>query len=279
VPSLDTYTSVFNDANRVAQHDCNINKGRKDIGTFTRTYTHTRARQSSSEVIPPRALLFPRQLVRFKFGLQVGEIEREIKQTRNERIERGEFRSRARLNTARHRARVRAAQCFRRTKARDEESERPIRGGAPRRGFRIADFNPCNPFRRHPSFKRARTKAALRVTDRDDAATALSALFAFIPRLLAGGSRRPRNAGVLESARESRNARERLHSPSFSDDAAIRVFLPRSHGARRTIDCLFPIRSELPPSSIQALPRLRRCKIAVYRIPAAFIALLDVCFE
>jgi len=27
------------------------------------------------------------------------------------------------------------------------------------------------------------------------------------------------------------------------------------------------------------LGELRRCKIAVYRIPAAFIALLDVCFE
>ena len=74
---------IFNDANLVAQHDMPTKKRSISarLYTFTHTHSHTHTRYICVHMIYSRYLVFLlRQLIRTKFGLQIGKIEREIKQ-------------------------------------------------------------------------------------------------------------------------------------------------------------------------------------------------------
>lgn len=143
---------IFNDANLVAQHGTAGSRERVAYRAFAHLLTDTHARERDIFSLYLAFLL--RQLIRAKFGLQIGEIEREIKQTRAAGAGRGATSSRALapdwgwfLQYVVEYGTSPAAQCFRRTKARDKAGRAPIRGSRSRE-LPISACNERNPFKR-----------------------------------------------------------------------------------------------------------------------------------
>jgi len=157
------------------------------------------------------------------------------------------------------------AQCFRRTKARDEESERPIRGGNTG-SFRILDCQPLQSFSAPPFKRDNESRARYSFSLRAQGASALR-IAAMQPRLLY-----PLFASLSPPCRRKSLTLAAFRVAASLDAANARASFARSPRFVRTVlgNCRLSLDSQLP-SSIQGLPRGKGC-LADARSP--FIAFL-----